>query len=137
MQMGFGKHRSREVRWVVENDPPYLDWVFKHAAGPQAARAEAQQILTEIPDCPQCGRRLTPVLWGLLAELPPRPVVFGGCVVPTNPAAWKCGHCERGFRRDLSRGSLGAAAPLPPLPKFSRVRAIRRLISTVRRLFAA
>ncbi len=61
-------------------------------------------------------------------------------VLPTlnfDVLAAKMRRCERGFRRDLSLGSLGAAAPLPPLPKSSPVRAVWMSMSTVRRLFVA
>jgi hypothetical protein len=112
--MGFGKHRSREVRWVVENDPSYIGWIFTHAAGSAAVRSEAEEILAEGRDCPECGQSLTRVIWGLpgssLQGDPTRQVEFGGCVVPIDPAVWKCAACERGFKRDLTEGDLDPLA---------------------------
>ncbi|MDA0300905.1 MAG: helicase associated domain-containing protein [Chloroflexi bacterium] len=53
MAMGFGKHRSREVRWVVENDPSYIDWILHYRAGPEAVRDEATRIRKQIRSQPE------------------------------------------------------------------------------------
>ena len=29
--IGFGKHKGRTVKWIVENDPAYVDWLLKKA----------------------------------------------------------------------------------------------------------
>jgi hypothetical protein len=30
--MPFGRHRDRTVRWIVENDPSYSEWVLRKVA---------------------------------------------------------------------------------------------------------
>ena len=53
---------------------------------------------------------MTPVLWGYPSRgVRPSGVVLAGCVIPGQPAAWKCPVCSRGFQQDLSEGDLGAA----------------------------
>jgi hypothetical protein len=29
--LGFGKYRGRSVRWIVENDPSYVEWLLEKA----------------------------------------------------------------------------------------------------------
>lgn len=27
-QIGWGKHRTKDVKWILENDPEYLRWIY-------------------------------------------------------------------------------------------------------------
>lgn len=112
MQMGFGKYRAHEIRWVVTNDPRYTGWVLRYPACPAVVRDEIERILDEGRACPHCGATLTPVIYGYPApdfwEKQTRDVVLGGCVV--GASAWTCGACHREFRTDLSEVRLGALA---------------------------
>lgn len=53
MEMGFGKYRSREVRWVVENDPPYASWLLRTYAEPDPVRDEVMRIQKQIRSQPE------------------------------------------------------------------------------------
>lgn len=53
MEMGFGKYRSREVRWVVENDPSYINWLLRTYAGPDPVRDEVLRIQKQIRSQPE------------------------------------------------------------------------------------
>ncbi|MCU1674636.1 MAG: hypothetical protein JWN77_2749 [Frankiales bacterium] len=56
------------------------------------------------PACPRCGAaEPRPVVWGLpsINEYDGTDIVFGGCVLPEQPAQWSCRACghEYGIRR--------------------------------------
>ena len=53
MEMGFGKYRAREVRWVVENDPSYITWLLRTSAGPDPVRNEVMRIQKQIRSQPE------------------------------------------------------------------------------------
>jgi len=44
VRMGFGKYSTREVEWVVENDPSYVRWLLSRRAGPQSVRDELTRL---------------------------------------------------------------------------------------------
>ena len=140
MQMGFGKYRSQEVRWVVENDRAYIRWVLIHTAGSEAVRTEAGRILNEDRDCPYCGHTMTRIVWGLPVGSWPPGVELAGCAEPLWPAVWRCRPCARGFQEDLSEGEL----PFDPYRSEPRSgppswleRAVSRTTSAVKRLLGA
>jgi hypothetical protein len=41
-------------------------------------------------DCPTCGNRGRPIMWGLPAAPPPSYVIVGGCVIDHDPPAYQC-----------------------------------------------
>ena len=53
MEMGFGKYRSREVRWIVENDPSYVSWLLRTYAEPDPVRDEVMRIQKQIRSQPE------------------------------------------------------------------------------------
>lgn len=49
-EMGFGKHRDRDLRWVIEHDMGYISWLL--AKTERTISEEAHQLIEDIENHP-------------------------------------------------------------------------------------